>query len=123
MKLNVVNDALILDLLGLDFDYVALAAVSGCGGILVAWRKDLWLVSSLSLGLNHVTVKVAFTSAHSLSWCLTSVYRPQSDAKKVAFLDNLRSLRAPSLVPGCFVEISTSSIKQPTRTMVASLGV
>jgi hypothetical protein len=64
-KLNVVNDALILDILGLDFDYVALPAVSGCGGILVAWRKDLWLVSSPSLGLNHVTVKVALTSALS----------------------------------------------------------
>jgi hypothetical protein len=35
-KLNVVNDALILDMLGIDFNYVALPTVSGCGGILVA---------------------------------------------------------------------------------------
>jgi hypothetical protein len=95
-KLNVVNDDLILDLLGPDFDYVALHVVSSCGGILVAWRKDLWLVSSPSLGLNHVSVKIALTSAPSISWWLTSVYGPQSDAEKIAFLNNLRSLR-PSL--------------------------
>jgi hypothetical protein len=75
-KLNVVNDALVLDLLGLDFNYVALPMVFSCGGILVTWRKNLWLVSSSSFGLNHVTVKVTLTSAPSLSWWLTSVYRP-----------------------------------------------
>jgi hypothetical protein len=95
-KLNVVNDALILDLLRLDFGYVALPAVSGCGGILVAWLKDLWLVSYLSLGLNHVIVKVAPTSTPSLSWWITLVYGPQSNAEKVTFLDNLRTLH-PSL--------------------------
>jgi hypothetical protein len=73
-----------------------LPAVSGCGGILVAWCKDLWLVSSLSFGLSHVTVKVTLTSAPSLSWWLTWIYEPQSDAEKIAFLDSLRSLR-PSL--------------------------
>jgi exonuclease III len=94
-KLNVVNDALILDLIGPDFGYIALPAVSGCGGILFAWRRDLWFVSSPSLGLNHVTVKVALTSAPSFSWWLTSVYGPQPNAEKVAFLNNLHSLRPP----------------------------
>jgi di/tricarboxylate transporter len=56
----------------------------------------LWLVSSPYFGLNHVTVKVALTLTPSFSWWLTSVYEPQSDAEKVAFLDNLRTLR-PSL--------------------------
>nr|TKV94306.1 hypothetical protein SEVIR_9G285200v2 [Setaria viridis] len=36
-KLDVVDRTLILDMLGLDFDYYALPAVHSCGGFLVAW--------------------------------------------------------------------------------------
>jgi hypothetical protein len=110
-------------MLGLGFGYVALPAVSGRGGILVAWRKKLWLVSSPSFGLNHVTVKVTLTSAPSLSWWLTSVYGPQSDAEKVTFLDNLRTLR-PSLSGPLMLFRDFNFIYQATeKTMATSLGV
>jgi hypothetical protein len=82
-----------LDMLGLDFDYVALPAVGSRDGILVAWRKDSWLVSSPSFGAHNVTVKVALLSAPSQCWWLTSVCGPQSDADKVSFLAGIRTLR------------------------------
>ena len=75
-KLDVVNNSLILDMLSLDFDYVALPVVHSCGGILVIWHNDMWIVSCPSFGLNHVMIMVALHSVLGQSWWLTFVYGP-----------------------------------------------
>jgi exonuclease III len=45
-KLDVLDDALVKDMLGLDFDYFALPVVHTHGGILVTWDANCWSVSS-----------------------------------------------------------------------------
>jgi hypothetical protein len=66
-KTECVNDSLILDMLGLGFSYFSLPTIHGSCGICLVWCKDTWLISSPSLGLNHVTVKVVLTFAPSHS--------------------------------------------------------
>lgn len=74
-------------MLALDFDYVALPAVHTCGG------TNVWDVSCPALGSNSLTVKVAACNQPTQQWWLTTVYGPQEDIDKVAFLQELRALR------------------------------
>jgi exonuclease III len=41
-KVQLFSDVMISELLGADFDYLILPSVGASGGILVAWRKDVW---------------------------------------------------------------------------------
>lgn len=93
-KLDVVTRDLILDMLGLDFDYFALPAVHTRGGILVAWNTNVWLVSSPIFVSHSILVKVTMLSSPTQYWWLTTVYGQQEDEHKVAFLQELRSARA-----------------------------
>ncbi|CAN6381181.1 unnamed protein product [Urochloa humidicola] len=86
-------------MLGLDYDYFALPTVHTYGGILVAWHKDTWEVSQPRLGTRSLTVKVTLRAAASQPWWLMSVYGPQGDQDKVAFLQELRSRRATLVGP------------------------
>jgi exonuclease III len=95
-KLDVLDDALVKDMLGLDSDSFALLAVHTCGGILVAWDSKCWSVSSPILGSHSLSVKVALCANPDATWWLTNVYGPQGDAAKVGFLQELCDLR-PSL--------------------------
>jgi hypothetical protein len=58
-QLDLLDDALVKDMLGLDFDYSALPVVHTCGGILVAWDASCWSVSSPILCTHSLSVKVA----------------------------------------------------------------
>lgn len=44
-KVDVFTTCMLSDLTGTDFDYSVLSAVESRGGILVAWRRDVWEVS------------------------------------------------------------------------------
>lgn len=41
-KLSIITERIIMQMLGVDFDYVYLRAAQTRGGILVAWRRDVW---------------------------------------------------------------------------------
>ena len=55
-KLDDCDDRLILDMFGPLFDYFYLPAAHTCGGIFLAWRKDIWSAS------NHVNRDYTLTA-------------------------------------------------------------
>jgi hypothetical protein len=93
-KLDVMDRSLLADMLGLDFDYYDLPTVGTCGGISVAWDRNVWDVSCPRFGGHSLLVKVASRGAQLPHWSLTTVYGPQDDAEKVVFLQELRDTRA-----------------------------
>jgi hypothetical protein len=97
-KLAVIDDAMISNMLGSCFEYYFLLATGTRGGILVSWHTDKWSCSHVHLLDHVVTVKVTHC-ASSDPWSLTTVYMPQDDHKKVAFLHELHQLRAGGLGP------------------------
>jgi len=92
-KLDDCDDTMIRELFGLGFEFASLPACHTCGGILLAWKGDVWSVSNISRGEFSLTAKVTLKSS-DVSWWLTSVYGPQSDLDKVRFLDELRMIRS-----------------------------
>lgn len=61
-KLADVPRSLILDMLGVDFDYLFLPASVTRGGILVAWNKREWVLTNPLLKIFSLTVKVRSAS-------------------------------------------------------------
>jgi len=49
-KLDDCDEAMIMDMFGLGFDFSFLPACHTCGGILLAWRNDTWSVSNIARG-------------------------------------------------------------------------
>lgn len=62
------------------------------GGVLIAWRDSDVLGSDAFIDRFSVTVKLIFHSLN-VSWWVTSVYGPQEDVDKFAFLDELWAIR------------------------------
>ncbi|CAN6371768.1 unnamed protein product [Urochloa humidicola] len=91
-KLNSCNDALILSMLGTGFDYYELPAIDTCGGILLAWKRDVWSISCPTIRNHTITAKVSMVGENE-EWWITCVYGPQSDEAKVLFLQELSELR------------------------------
>jgi hypothetical protein len=99
MKLDAMDRSLLVDMLGLDFDYFDLPDVGTYGGILVTWDKNVWDVSCPWFGGHSLSVKVASRGSRLPHWSLTTVYGPQDDAEKVTFLQELRDTRASLVGP------------------------
>lgn len=91
-KLNVINDRIIMQMLGVDFDYVYLPATQTRGGILLAWRRDIWVFSDVDIRFYSITARLQSAAAAS-PWRLTTVYGPQAEDEKLAFLDEIKSIR------------------------------
>jgi hypothetical protein len=93
-----------LQLLVADFsNYVHLASVGACGGILVAWMDHLGFLGN-SIPGNHL-VSIQFCSTSGIHSWPTCVYRPQGNEAKIQFLQELREVQqnclGPWLVAGC----------------------
>jgi hypothetical protein len=93
------DGSLLVDMLGLNCDYFDLPSVGTCGGILVAWDRNVWDVSCPRFGGHPLSVKVASRGAQLPHWSLTMVYGPQDDVEKVAFLQELRDTRTTLVGP------------------------
>lgn len=91
-KRSVIDDTLIRELLGASFDYHYLSAQNTCGGILVAWRTNIWAGSHFSQQGHSVTLKLTLLVDGFTTW-LTTVYGPQRDLAKTHFLDELCATR------------------------------
>ena len=57
-KLNDCSDSLVLEICGAGFDYFFQSAVNTCGGILLAWRTDVWSLSNPIVRSYSLTAKV-----------------------------------------------------------------
>lgn len=93
-KMDVVTPTLVNEMLGPLFDYCFLPSVGLSGGIILAWRTDVWAFSEASAQQFSVTAKATLLNAAAAPWWITVVYGPQDDDEKVQFLSSLIQVRA-----------------------------
>lgn len=124
-KVGVLSASMLLDLMTTEFDYVCLPSVGASGGILVAWRRDVWHVSTHSCRLWSVTVNLVPAVSPDESWTLCTVYGPVRDEHKPAFLDELRAVRGqnvgPMLLCGDFNQIYRAADKSNDRLNLSAM--
>lgn len=117
-KLNVISSRLIMQMLGMDFDFDYLPADETRGGILLAWRRDTWSASEVDIRSYSLTVRLC-AAADSNPWRLMAVYGPQSEDDKLSFLDELRNIRQshqdPRAIAGDFNMIYQACDKSSTN--------
>ena len=80
-KLDDCADNLVLEICGAGFDYFFQSAVNTCGGILLAWRTDVWSLSNPIVWSYSLTVKVTLIRNNE-TWWWTSVYGPQGTRRR-----------------------------------------
>lgn len=95
-KMSVIDDPIVTDLMGSSFNYFYLPATGMSGGILLAWRINIWSGSHRTRHDHSLTVKLTLLTDGVTTWC-TTVYEPPSDADKIQFLDEMRSIRTHRL--------------------------
>jgi hypothetical protein len=105
-----------METLGSEFDgYFARPADGTRGGVLLAWKSQEITVVSPMITTNAVT---ALVTSGQAAWWITVVYGPQDDAAKVAFLNELRNIRAvcpgPWLLCGDFNLILKTQLTRTT---------
>ena len=93
-KIDVLRPLMVSDLMGTTFDYVCLPAAGASGGIIVAWRRDVWSSSGHDCRRFSVTVRLQQTSSSIQPWSLSTVYGPVDDRLKPEFLDELKEVHA-----------------------------
>ena len=92
-KVELLCSPIVLEALGSEFDeYVYLPAVGTRGGILLAWKSRIVTITDPSFSTNTISAKL--TMGSGTPWWITVVYGPQADADKIAFLQELRDVRA-----------------------------
>lgn len=94
IKLDVIDDWLILQLFGRDVGYYFLPMVGTHGGILVAWRANTWEVSDVVYDTFALSIKVKDRRVASAPWWLTVVYGPFPNADRLLFFEELRAFCA-----------------------------
>lgn len=125
-KMEVVSRRLILSMLGSEFDnnFVFLPSVGASGGILIAWRSKLGTIAASRIG--SFCASIQFCPDNGVPWWLTTVYGPQSNEGKIAFLHELRSVRAnctgPWMLAGDFNMIYRDEDKNNTNLNRAMMG-
>lgn len=90
---------MVSETLGPSFDaFFYLSATDTCGRILLAWRNSELMDSNPVYGTHHITTMVSSLSDEHPFW-LTGVYGPQTEANKMAFLQDLQDVCALSVGP------------------------
>ena len=81
---------LLVDTVGADMasNVAFLPSVGTCGGILLAAAERFFKLGQPQLTNNTVTANITML-AENKTWSITGVYGPQSDADKVAFLQEI----------------------------------
>jgi hypothetical protein len=110
---------MINDIMGSDFDYLCLPVHGAAGGVLIAWRSDLWDGTLPNIGRFSVTIRLRALSSYSLPWWLSNVYGPTAMSEKAEFLQEIRDIHAstsgPWLVCGDFNLILEARYKNNGR--------
>ena len=125
-KMPAVNRQCILSMLGADFDnnFIFLPSVGASGGLLIAWRACLGVISSSRV--DNFSASVQFCPSEGPPWWLTCVYGPQENQAKIQFLQELRDIRAlcadPWLVAGDFNLIYKDEDKNNNNLNRAMMG-
>ena len=73
---------------------MCLPASGSAGGILVAWHKEWWETSAISVRRFSLTAWVRQLGGVAAPWWITIVYGPQLEPDKVAFLAELATVRS-----------------------------
>lgn len=82
-----------LSVFGSAYDkFVALPVVGTRGGILIAWKSNMCQI--LASRVDNFFVSVHFEELQGRNWWFTGAYGPQEDEDKIAFLQELRDIRA-----------------------------
>lgn len=77
-KLDVIPPSTVLELMGSGFDYYYLPLCGASGGVLIAWRTDVWTGSMHERRQFTVTMRLESSLDPALHWWLTSVMVPSS---------------------------------------------
>ena len=72
-KLDVCSNDLVREICGANFDYVYQPASNTCGGILLAWKSNIWSVTNPSVREYSLTARVTLLQTDE-TWWLISVY-------------------------------------------------
>jgi hypothetical protein len=88
----VVDDSLVNNMFGSGFEYTFIPASGRSSGIVVAWRLDRWMGTSIHCTDHMVTIRLASASLPSTPWRLTTVYGPPNEPDKASFLQELRTV-------------------------------
>jgi exonuclease III len=93
-KLQQINESLLSDMLGAGFKHnFSFSPADGtCGGILIAVSENHFKLMASSRSKYTLTVRIQ-ALMDALEWTLTSVYGPQLEADKIAFLEEIKSLQ------------------------------
>lgn len=90
-KMALIDPSIVLETLGLDFyGFLSLPAEGTRGGILLAWKSRVVTISNPLLTTNALTARVA--SPAGTPWWISTVYGPQDEDGKVAFLQEIRDV-------------------------------
>jgi len=119
------NQRIFLSVFGTAYDkYVELPADGTRGGILIAWKSNICQI--LASRVDNYSISVQFEEQEGRNWWFTGVYGPQDDVDKIAFLQELRDVRAlcsgPWLIAGDFNLIYQASDKNNTNLDRAMMG-
>jgi len=117
-KIAFMNQRIFLSVFGTAYDkYVELPADGTRGGILIAWKSNICQI--LASRVDNYSISVQFEEHEGRNWWFTGVYGPQDDVDKIAFLQELRDVRAlcsgPWLIAGDF-NLIYQIMPQPTRS-------
>jgi len=112
-------------ILGQGFhSFVYLPARETRGGILVAWREDVFTAECHRVHRHSVSVKFRSDGEHE--WWFSGIYGPHLDADKPAFLEELREVRSqcngPWMLAGDFNMIFCAEDKNNDNVNRAMMG-
>lgn len=115
-KLDVLSLTLANELMGTGFDYFCLPSLGASGGIVVAWRRDVWATSNHIRRQHSTSISIASVDTPSSQWSLAVVYGPFDEHLKLGFLDELRAMRT-AMPRATSAATSTSSTRRATKVM------